>query len=67
MERCCAVFMRKRPKPDNGRKPAKRRLRIPGSTTACGTIGGPVASGIVVVVVVVGFVKSGACTGTGIR
>lgn len=67
MERCCDDLMRKRPKPDSGRKPAKRRLRIPGSTT-CGTFGGcwePVASGIVAVVL--GFVKNGACTGTGIR
>lgn len=59
MERCCADLMRKRPKPDSGRKPAKRRLRVPGSTTACGTIGaGPVVVGGSVV-------ESG--TGTGIR
>lgn len=62
MERCCADLMRNRPKPDNGRNPAKRRRRIPGST-ACGTIGGPVPSGIEVV----WFDKSEVCTGTGIR
>lgn len=62
MERCCADLMRNRPKPDSGRKPAKRRLRMPGST-ACGPIGVPVASGIVALA----FAKSGACTGTGMR
>lgn len=30
-ERCCADLIRNRPKPDSGRKPAKRRLRILGS------------------------------------
>lgn len=37
MERCCAVFMRNRPKPDSGRNPAKRRLLVPVSTGATGT------------------------------
>lgn len=39
IERFCADRIRPRPSPDNGRKPANRRRRVPGSTMVGGTPG----------------------------